>query len=161
MGKRSYGTRNNSPSAIATARNISQIKTKSYGFSSNSRDVTAKFKNGYINEIPGYYSFDKNDQKRLHRILESHINKINKAAGYGLGEMIYPNTSNGGTYSISRNTGYFSKETYMELDSYGNVTFYPKAKHSKEFNAALDEALSMLKDPEAGVYKKPTKKKRH
>ena len=137
-----------------------QTGTKDYGYKSNSRDVTVKFKDGFISDIPQYYGFDKKDKVRIHRIIESEMNKINKAEGYNSANDIYSDMSNAGTYSISRNTGYFQKETYMTIDAYGFVTFYPKTKYAKEVNAALDKALSILKDPEAGVYKKPTKKKR-
>lgn len=67
MGKRSSGTRSQSPANLAQSRTMSMSSiggnkqesfsgTKSYGFKLGGRDVEANFKNGAIEKIDQYFN---------------------------------------------------------------------------------------------------------
>lgn len=174
MGKRSNGTRSQSPVMMAQTRTMSMSSiggdnktenfsgTKSYDFKLGGRDVEANFKNGAIEKIDQYFYLSTKDKSRLHNAV-SHVldNTLNKTKGNEVDEYFVGDFDGTGLRIISYRN-YYTKNTLM-LDQYGNVE-YGKGKvdplsfrgediNPKVFSKVLDRALRALKNPYNGDIK--------
>lgn len=174
MGKRSSGTRSQSPANLAQSRTMSMSSigggnklesfsgTKSYGFKLGGRDVEANFKNGAIEKIDQYFYLSTKDKSRLRNAV-SHVlgNTLNKTKGNEVDEYVVGSFDGTGLRIISsRNT--FTKNMIM-VDKYGVVEygkgtvdpylFRGEDINPKVFSKVLDRALRALKNPYNGDIK--------
>lgn len=173
MGKRSSGTRSQSPANLAQSRTMSMSSiggnkqesfsgTKSYGFKLGGRDVEANFKNGAIEKIDQYFNLSTKDRSRLHNAV-SHVlgNTLNKTKGNEVDEYGIGSFDGTGLRIIScRNN--FTKNMMM-VDKYGVVEygkgtvdpylFRGEDINPKVFSKVLDRALRALKNPYNGDIK--------
>lgn len=174
MGKRSSGTRSQSPANLAQSRTMSMSSigggnklesfsgTKSYGFKLGGRDVEANFKNGAIEKIDQYFYLSTKDKSRLRNAV-SHVlgNTLNKTKGNEVDEYVVDSFDGTGLRIISsRNT--FTKNMIM-VDKYGVVEygkgtvdpylFRGEDINPKVFSKVLDRALRALKNPYNGDIK--------
>lgn len=174
MGKRSSGTRSQSPANLAQSRTMSMSSigggnklesfsgTKSYGFKLGGRDVEANFKNGAIEKIDQYFYLSTKDKSRLRNAV-SHVlgNTLNKTKGNEVDEYVVGSFDGTGLRIISsRNT--FTKNMIMVDKSgvveYGKGTVDPylfrgEDINPKVFSKVLDRALRALKNPYNGDIK--------
>lgn len=173
MGKRSSGTRSQSPANLAQSRTMSMSSiggnkqesfsgTKSYGFKLGGRDVEANFKNGAIEKIDQYFYLSTKDRSRLHNAV-SHVlgNTLNKTKGNEVDEYMVDGFDGTGLRIISSRNG-FTKNMIM-VDKYGIVEygkgtvdpylFRGEDIDPKVFSKVLDKALRALKNPVNGDIK--------
>lgn len=173
MGKRSSGTRSQSPANLAQSRTMSMSSiggnkqesfsgTKSYGFKLGGRDVEANFKNGAIEKIDQYSYLSTKDRSRLRNAV-SHVlgNTLNKTKGNEVDEYMVGGFDGTGLRIISSRNS-FTKNMIM-VDKYGVVEygkgtvdpylFRGEDINPKVFSKVLDRALRALKNPYNGDIK--------
>lgn len=173
MGKRSSGTRSQSPTMMAQSRTMSMSSiggnkkeivngTKSYGVKLGGRDLKAEVKNGVIEKIPEYFYMPRNDQARLHNIMSQVLGKTLNKEKFDRVESFFMGTYDGTGVRIISQYNYRNK-TILGVDQYGNVD-YSKGKldklefskdsiNPKVFSKVLDESLKLLKNPYNGDLK--------
>lgn len=172
MGKRSSGTRSQSPAMMAQTRTMSMSSiggtkqqnfsgTKSYGFKLGYQDLKAEYKKGVMVEVPEFNSLPQKDRYRLNSIVSEIVKKtLNKTKGDEVDDY-FVKPFDGDGFQIVSNRNYYHK-TMIQLDHYGFVRhgsgkvdplgFRGKDIDNKEFSKIIDKALRALKNPINGVW---------
>lgn len=173
MGKRSSGTRSQSPAMMAQSRTMSMSSiggtkqqnfsgTKSYGFKLGYYDLKAEYKKGVMVEVPEFNSLPQKDRYRLNSIVSEIVKKtLNKTKGDEVDDY-FVKPFDGDGFQIVSNRNYYHK-TMIQLDHYGFVRhgsgkvdplgFRGKDIDNKEFSKIIDKALRALKNPINGDIK--------
>ncbi len=172
MGKRSSGTRSQSPAMMAQSRTMSMSSiegtkqqnfsgTKSYGFKLGYQNLKAEYKKGVMVEVPEFNSLPQKDRYRLNSIVSEIVKKtLNKTKGDEVDDY-FVKPFDGDGFQIVSNRNYYHK-TMIQLDHYGFVRhgsgkvdplgFRGKDIDNKEFSKIIDKALRALKNPINGVW---------
>lgn len=173
MGKRSNGTRSQSPAMMAQTRTMSMSSiggnktesfsgTKSYDFKLGYQDLKAEYKKGVMIEVPEFNHIPQKDKYRLSNIVSNIVDKtLNKTKGDEVDDYFVANFDGDG-FKIVSDRNYYHK-TMIQVDHFGLVRhgrgkvdpleFRGKDIDNKEFSKIVDRALRALKNPYNGDIK--------